>query len=452
MAEGWQGLQPSMAQHRRPDETIGLPRTLNLMHRPATKARIYQRFFKQGASVTVRQWPEIREFSSSVFNPQAALAAVVGIAALTALAKPASALPGWFGDSRSFAAPPSDTARPQGNVQRAPRAQSPAARAGGKPTLAKTDAAVTALAAKAKGPLHIIVSLDKQQLTLYADGEVIARSRVSTGARGHGTPTGVFSVIQKDRWHRSNLYDDAPMYYMQRITWSGVALHQGIVPNHPASHGCIRLPEAFAQQLWGTTKLGVRVIVAHGEVAPVAFSHPRLFAPKPVPDLSTVSSVEQHAADRALKIAQAEGLPAASGDTATDAPKPGDAPQPAAPALKPGPVSMFISRKEGKLFVRKGFEPVFDVPVAIERADEPLGTHVFTAMGIDEQNTVRWTVVSMPSAAKASPAAALDRIVIPEEARERIAALMSAGASVIISDQGLGPETGKGTDFIVLTR
>ena len=115
--------------------------------------------------------------------------------------------------------------------------------------------------AKGKGPWSVYILIDKQQLTLYSGSQPIAHSRVSTGTASHPTPTGVFSVIQKDRWHRSNLYNDAPMYYMQRITWSGVAMHQGVVPNHPASHGCIRLPEAFARQLWGITKLGVRVVV-----------------------------------------------------------------------------------------------------------------------------------------------------------------------------------------------
>jgi len=125
---------------------------------------------------------------------------------------------------------------------------------------AKAKANTDDVAAKAKGLLSVIISIDKQRLTLYSDGQPIAYSRVSTGVPGHPTPTGVFSVIQKDRWHHSNIYSNAPMYFMQRITWSGVAMHEGVVPNHPASHGCIRLPGAFARQMWGITKLGVRVI------------------------------------------------------------------------------------------------------------------------------------------------------------------------------------------------
>ena len=156
----------------------------------------------------------------------------------------------WRRLRRATAAP---SRRPRSNLTgRAPaRTATPAFDAGARPIAkARAGKPATSLPPRRNGPLQIIVSLDKQQLTLYSGGEVIAHSRVSTGQRGHSTPTGVFSIIQKDRWHRSNIYDDAPMYFMQRITWSGVALHQGVVPNYPASHGCIRLPEAFAKQMW----------------------------------------------------------------------------------------------------------------------------------------------------------------------------------------------------------
>jgi lipoprotein-anchoring transpeptidase ErfK/SrfK len=384
------------------------------------------------------------------------------------------------------------------------------------------------VAAKAKGVLTVVVSISKQQLTLYSDGQPIAHSRVSTGVPGHATPTGVFSVIQKDRWHHSNIYSNAPMYFMQRITWSGVAMHQGVVPNGPASHGCIRLPEAFARQMWGITKLGVRVIVTYGDVTPVAVSNDRLFAlkrdtpevkPESTPE-TEVSSADKIRAtygvletaqlqsgkgnttasdvskspwdtakpgDRALDaMAYAIGAPRESAVTATD-PKPlSDAGKSRVAntatnttvdelrPLKPGPVSVFISRKEGKLFVRKGFEPVFDVPVTFERPDQPLGTHVFTALSFNNDNTtLRWNVMSMPGGGSApvkkaekgkkvevavptmptsNATDALNRVTIPEDAIDRISRLMSPGASLIISDKGISGETGKGTDFIVLTR
>src|SRR6202023_4202423 len=106
---------------------------------------------------------------------------------------------------------------------------------------------------------------------------------VSTGTQGHPTPFGVFSVISKQRWHRSNIYSSAPMPYMQRITWSGVALHQGVGVGHPASHGCVRIPREFAQRLWVLTRLGARGIIARPGLRPEGFADPHLFAPKERP-------------------------------------------------------------------------------------------------------------------------------------------------------------------------
>ncbi len=86
------------------------------------------------------------------------------------------------------------------------------------------------IAAKGKGPWSVYVSIDKQHLTLYSGDQPMRTLAVSTGIAGHPTPTGVFSIIQRNRWHRSNIYSNAPMWFMQRITWSGVAMHQGLVP------------------------------------------------------------------------------------------------------------------------------------------------------------------------------------------------------------------------------
>ena len=131
------------------------------------------------------------------------------------------------------------------------------------------------------GPLHIVISIRKQELTLYAGGVPVAHSQVSTGVPGHPTPQGVFSILEKRIYHESNLYSDAPMPYMQRITWSGVAMHQGVVPGRPASHGCIRLPAAFAKRMWGLTKVGARVIIAQDEIALTEISSNRLFSALP---------------------------------------------------------------------------------------------------------------------------------------------------------------------------
>ena len=129
-------------------------------------------------------------------------------------------------------------------------------------------------------PIMAIVSLRDQQITIYDDKGSIMRAPVSSGQKGRETPAGVFTVLQKNAEHYSNLYDDAFMPHMQRLTWSGIALHGGPLPGYPASHGCIRLPYSFAGRLFSATKLGMRVIVAPGTVGPVAIEHPALFQPK----------------------------------------------------------------------------------------------------------------------------------------------------------------------------
>ena len=359
------------------------------------------------------------------------------------------------------------------------------------------------LATKADGVLTIAISLNKQQLTLYSDGVAIGRSRVSTGPQ---TPTGIFSVIQKERFHRSDAYGDAP--YMQRITKSGVAIYQAGGQGNP--QGSIRLPDPFARQLWDVTRVGVRVIVTRGEVTPAMVSNPRLFARRQEQaeqKTETMSSAKMvESAYNALGASQKRPPASKSRDSALDAyarsnerePKTSSevvrsaydnfdlsnarrhksAPSaPSAPSagsvvevqpLRPGPISVFISRKEGKLFVRKGFEPVFTAPVTFQQPERPLGTHVFTALASNDDDTLRWNVVTVPtdwsrssgkgrtdepiSIGKPSTAAdVLDRVTIPQEAINRISELMSEGASLIVSDQGLGPETGRGTDFVVLT-
>ncbi|CAN0421881.1 unnamed protein product, partial [Phaeothamnion confervicola] len=138
---------------------------------------------------------------------------------------------------------------------------------------------------KPQGPLVIVVSIERQKVTVYDTNGVFAESPVSTGMKGHSTPMGVFSVIQKHKFHHSNIYSGAPMPYMQRITWSGVAMHAGVLPGYPASHGCIRMPMAFAVKMWNWTKMGARVIVTPGQMSPQTFSHPLLasvhVAPQP---------------------------------------------------------------------------------------------------------------------------------------------------------------------------
>jgi hypothetical protein len=410
-----------------------------------------------------------------------------------------------------------------------------------------------------KGPLQIVVSIDHQKVTLFSNGVRVAQGPVSTGVPGHPTPMGVFSVIEKDRYHRSNLYSNAPMPFMQRITWSGVALHEGVLPGYPASHGCIRMSSDFAQKLWPTTQLGARVIITRSDLAPVDFEHPKLFVPKPKPGEPQVAGNATTDGHRVVPIAVAQATtPGAHDDATAAAPtqaseasaltpraigaeklsRPADAAAPLAPAdlgdtsaqpwpsspttpaevtpvtaerlpevapagsdvVKPAPtvdpvkpiaprlrsadqpikrsgqVAVFVSRKEKKIFVRQGFVPLFDVPVVIEEPDQPLGTHVFTAVQVTD-NGMRWNLMTIPTdpsalveqrgsrtkprepsrpalriQAPSTAAEALDRIQMPKDAVDRISELLIPGSSLVISDEGLGRETGRYTEFIVLSQ
>ena len=405
-----------------------------------------------------------------------------------------------------------------------------------------------------------IVSLQRQQITIYDTKGWILRAPVSTGQKGRETPAGIFSVLGKEAEHYSNLYDDAFMPHMQRLTWSGIALHGGMLPGHPASHGCIRLPYEFAERLFDVTKVGMRVIIAPGDAAPVTIAQPVLFPPTTSANAEAAAKAAAAAADEAAskvdqarlaaatatreaarssvtmrvqdnqkrkaeaKVAAAErAVASASSDEDREAAKDAqtkavaaladieaqfatakeqaqvklDAVAPARQAVVAAdadaraaaekarqlahdlePVSVFISRKTQRLYLRQAFQPVLDVPITIRDPDRPIGTHIFTAMDRTGDNGgIEWTVVSLQhgqaeravaehtapggsaggqqnvqlaSTDQNSPEAALDRIVIPPETAERIAAMISPRSSVIISDEGLSSETGRRTDFVVL--
>lgn len=134
-------------------------------------------------------------------------------------------------------------------------------------------------------PVKLVVSLPRQTIKVYRGKKLILSSRVSTGQPGYETPAGVFTILQKRRWHKSNIYSDAPMPFMQRLTWSGIALHAGRVPGYPASHGCIRLPRRFAIQLFSLTRRGAQVVVTRNDTEPVEIFHEALPQPIPLPAL-----------------------------------------------------------------------------------------------------------------------------------------------------------------------
>jgi hypothetical protein len=179
-----------------------------------------------------------------------------------------------------------------------------------------------ATASRAAGePIIAIVSIKSQQVVFYdADGWIL-RAPVSTGVKGRETPAGVFAVVDKEVDHRSNMYDDAWMPHMQRITWNGIALHGGPLPGYAASHGCVRMPFGFANKLFDKTRIGMRVIIAPGDPVPVDFSHPALLvpnseaiaaAPARVDALAREAAEATKAADEAKKFAAAAARETAS--------------------------------------------------------------------------------------------------------------------------------------------
>jgi hypothetical protein len=406
-------------------------------------------------------------------------------------------------------------------------------------------------------PLKIVISLDKQHLTVYRGTEPIASTRISTGRSGYRTPSGIFSILQKRKWHRSNIYSNAPMPYMQRLTWSGIALHEGYVPNHPASHGCIRLPGKFARQLFSMTELGAQVFITDGETKPAQIAHNKLLQPRPL-DLVTVDE-----RDVMLRWSQEDGrplkwipLPVKASELQTvsysamnmSAPTGKDAEETAESSggetisaereasLKladleydleqmefyknrsveplrilvtqragaertrdvqkllrelghdPGDLDGYAGRdtgaairsfqeahqmdvtgevtdelverlyKEAKsspppsghVYVKQDRKTIFDAAVSIADPDKPLGTHLFTIQnfGIDDSRA-DWQVISADEDSDAR--AALNRVNLPDDVRDRLERLLTPGSSMIVSDGGLNPETNKFTDFIVVT-
>ncbi len=148
----------------------------------------------------------------------------------------------------------------------------------------------SSVAAQSNSPLVLVVSIKKQHVRVFDVNGEIASSRISSGKPGHDTPMGVFSILEKNVYHTSNIYSGASMPYQERITWSGVALHAGDVPGFRASHGCVRLPYSFARKLYGLTKVGNRVVISYDDPEPIAFESPKLFKPLPLEDATAMKS------------------------------------------------------------------------------------------------------------------------------------------------------------------
>jgi multidrug efflux pump subunit AcrA (membrane-fusion protein) len=421
-------------------------------------------------------------------------------------------------------------------------------------------------------PLLAVVALKEQRISVYGAKGKIMESPVSTGQTGYETPAGIYSIVQKEEEHHSNLYDDASMPFMERITWSGMALHAGVLPGHPASHGCVRLPHDFSESLYDATSMGMRVLVVREDIAPASAPQPFMFGGEagkteetalrdgfsqtsysPAPKFNPAARAaeaeaaarrmrdlrisgikrgqESGAALRALKtaeytlakaeaelkalesslesaapekIAEAElaraqvssKIEAAQTQLASareQAKEKADALEQARAEIKAAdlvlatavkaaeearhnlaPVSVLISRKAQRLYVRKNNLPIFEAPVLIRDAAKPIGTFVWTALEPDGAGGMRWNMVSMYKDAlhiepnfmakqgsaisrhgqglpadTASAEAALKRLRLTDESVERISEVVTPGASLIVTDEGPSIETGKDTDFVI---
>ena len=356
-------------------------------------------------------------------------------------------------------------------------------------------------------PLTLVVSLREQRIDVYRAARLVASSKVSSGKRGYDTKVGVFSILEKQRHHHSNLYSGAPMPWMQRLTWTGTALHGGVVPGYPASHGCIRLPFSFAPKLFQMTTLGENVVVSGDRVAPNPIEHEKLFQPVPPPAEVALAAAEPDLlATGVLSTAAAAGRHAPAEGTvetaATDAPLrilvtrrtqrdqiistqyllaalgyltpqnfSGRLGQETLTAIKAfqkanglrqtGAFSNELAKKvhqlagkaeppPGRLFVRQDFRAVFDAPVTFHEPDQSLGTHVFTMGLAPRSSKAAWTAISLEGGDSAS---VLDRIEIPDDIRRIISERLTPGSSLIVADTSVNSAIlPDGDDFLVLAK
>ncbi|WP_238389771.1 L,D-transpeptidase [Pseudoxanthomonas koreensis] len=279
------------------------------------------------------------------------------------------------------------------------------------------------------GPVVLVVSLDQQRAYVYRNGIVIGVSTISSGKPGKDTPTGVFTILQKNKDHKSNLYNNAPMPYMQRLTWDGIALHGGALPGYPASHGCVRLPHPFAAKLFGITRNGDTVVVTDARAAPTNLVYPAVLAP--------VS-----ASGAPLAIPEAGG-PGYSWD---------DAPAPA------GQVGIVVSLADQRVYVLRGGVPVGEAPLELgPGAADFHGTTLFVmgegssaraSMLDPERPGHRWTaypILDDPRPAADGSVAAgqvpLDLLEqpslpvrLPEGFSQRLYAALVPGTTVLVTD------------------
>jgi len=261
------------------------------------------------------------------------------------------------------------------------------------------------------GPVLIYVDLSKQIALVYRNGVRIAATTVSSGKEGHVTPTGVFTILQKDADHRSSLYNSAPMPFQQRLTWDGVALHAGGLPGYPESHGCVHLPYAFAQELFRITNLGINVIIDGDAAAHIRTSDNSLLAP--------FDAAGKPVTHRPLQKDEYRWTPELS-------------PQ--------GPLSIIVSKRDQRIVVlRNGVE--IGRSVAQINDDDP-GSHVINLVMRDGKP--QWVYVGMPGHAEDEgrqvDEAVLNRVRMPSAFYQLVRAQLRPGATILVTNSPVGAE------------
>jgi hypothetical protein len=274
----------------------------------------------------------------------------------------------------------------------------------------------------ASGPMLIIVSIPEQRVHVYRNGIRVAASSCSTGKPGHATPTGVFKILEKDKHHHSSTYNNAAMPNMNRLTWDGVALHAGKLPGYPASHGCVRLPMAFSELLFGITRKGMTVVIADDATQPASVTHPGMI-------LGDYARREFAAVNTALvKDAYSAGHTENAKVT-----------------------SVVVSSKDRSVTVLEDDKVVAVGKAKIEDDGKPLGEKVYTLTGSkSEDDSVQWSGVGYGKTDREDMANQIQRVTADVQVREEIRSRMQTGMTVVTTD-GSHTEAYRISNFTVLS-
>jgi hypothetical protein len=283
-----------------------------------------------------------------------------------------------------------------------------------------------------EGPVAVLVSLPEQMAHVYRNGLEIGVTTVSTGRKGHRTPTGVFIILQKDRHHHSSIYHNASMPNTQRLTWGGICLHAGGLPGYPSSHGCVHLPRKFSAKLFEITHLGTPVIIADDASAPADVVHPGIILSG---DDNQIIAQEL-ARERRKKH---KTVPIAAGDHPNREPI----------------SSVVVSGADRNSYLLKDGEIVNQKTITIANPDQPLGTHVLVLKTFEGKHPT-WSAASIrhadsKAAVRSTDTATLDRIKFDPAFVEQALGAMHPGTMLMITDLAAGPETRSDRDFVIVT-